>query len=246
MNRKTAKPEKKPSGKRSIFPIELTRREALLWLGIASFAMIWMFTLGVIVGRGHSPVRFDVEKIKKELASLREQALRQEKENDKTRTDMTPHAMDFDFYEALTDKKEEARRKSVLKALEEPSEPPEAAESSPKPAAKRSPENTQKEQEEKGLQKREETRASADRKEAAPSAFVVQVASLQDAAKAEALVSSLKQKGYKAYAVTARVPGKGIYHRVRVGRFENRLEASRTLARLKRADSALTPLILRE
>jgi len=245
MNRRTLKPKKKTSTKRSLFPIELTRRETLLWSGIAAFAMLWMFTLGVIVGRGHSPVRFDVENIKNELAALRKEALKVQPGTEKSDIDMTPDTMNFDFYEALTDKKEEARFKSVLKAQESPSEPLVGQDRLPKPEPKTPSKESGKNQQRKEPKQRQEPSSSGEEKKGAAS-FSVQVASLQDSTKANELVSSLTQKGYKAYSVTARVPGKGIYHRVRVGHFKNRREASRILARLKGGNAGLDPMIIRE
>ena len=78
MSQKSSKPKKKVSAKRSRFALELTRKELFVWLGVAFLAMVWMFTLGLIVGRGLSPVRFDVEKLKKELIAFKQEALKRE------------------------------------------------------------------------------------------------------------------------------------------------------------------------
>ena len=43
----------------------------------------------------------------------------------------------------------------------------------------------------------------------------------------------LLQSGYEAYAVTAHVGGKGTYHRVRVGHFEDRGDAKSMASRLR-------------
>ena len=123
MNRRTPQLKKKTSVKRSRFPLELSRREVFLWLGVASFALLWMFTLGVIVGRGLSPVRFDIENIKNELTALKEQTLKRQAREERLDVGRSPDKMDFDFYEALIDKKEEARFKSALKPQEAPPEP---------------------------------------------------------------------------------------------------------------------------
>ena len=58
------------------------------------------------------------------------------------------------------------------------------------------------------------------------------------------MVAHLKAKGYEAYEVVATLPGKGIYHRVRVGHFADSNEASLTAARLKRERFEI--IILRE
>ena len=47
------------------------------------------------------------------------------------------------------------------------------------------------------------------------------------------MVRDLKKKGYPAYARIGKVPGKGIWYRVRVGRFTSRREAAGMQARLR-------------
>jgi len=236
MNRRTARPRKKTSAKPSRFPLELTRREALLWLGVASFAMLWMFTLGVIVGRGHSPVRFDIEDIKSELHALKEQALQKEAADSESDGKITPDKMSFDFYEALTDKKEEARVKSAQKALEERTTPAAGPEVPRKTQARRSEKKKPEQQ----------PSPSAANKATAPAPFSVQVASLKDSTKAKDLVSTLSRKGYTAYSVKVRIPEKGTYYRVRVGHFKNRHEAGQILAKLRQGNPGLDPMIIRK
>lgn len=239
MNRRTPQVKKKTSAKRSRFPLELSRREVFLWLGVASFALLWMFTLGVIVGRGLSPVRFDIEKIQNELTALKEQTLKRQAREEKLDVGRSPDKMDFDFYEALIDKKEEARSKSAQKAQEEPPEPVAKSEI---PAIKPEPEPLPKTSE-KDV-KMQKPSASAAKKKTAVAPLTVQVASLQDSTRAEELVSSLKRKGYGAYTVRAQVPGKGTYHRVRVGHFTNRQKAMQVLESLRQG--GLQPIIVRE
>ncbi|MDY6954057.1 MAG: hypothetical protein SWE60_21340, partial [Thermodesulfobacteriota bacterium] len=149
--------------------------------------MLWMFTLGVIVGRGHSPVRFDIENIKNELHALREQTLQREAKGGASDGKVTPDNMSFDFYEALTDKKEEARLKSAQKPVGEPtksSTKPEApSETAPtKPQARRA--------EKKEAEQRPSP--SVEKAATAPTPFAIQVASLKDATKARDLVSALE------------------------------------------------------
>jgi cell division septation protein DedD len=200
--------------------------------------MFWMFTLGVIVGRGHSPVRFDIENIKNELHALREQALQEEAKGRASGGKVTPDEMSFDFYEALTDKKEAARVRSVQEALEEPTESSASAEAE----APVKVETTPSEEESR---ERRPSRPTA-MKTKIPLPFVVQVASLKDSAKATELVTSLKLEGYTAYSVKVRIPEKGTYYRVRVGHFENRRHAGQILAKLRQQNPQLDPMIIRE
>ena len=62
------------------------------------------------------------------------------------------------------------------------------------------------------------------------------------AADADKLVVELKQRGFSAYRAIGKVPGKGIWYRVRVGEFNSQGEAQKTLANLKR--KGLKPVIV--
>ncbi|MGD8758132.1 MAG: SPOR domain-containing protein [Deltaproteobacteria bacterium] len=227
MSRKTSKPKKKGSVKGGL-GFELTRKEVVLWLGVAFLVLVWMFTLGVIVGRGLSPVRFDVEKLTNELAALKEQALKREKQgrHGEAASPRTP----LGFYDALTDKKEEARLRSKTKEASSRSraqlEPPVKVESKTqrKVFAKPQP--------------------SSDKEGPAAGPLTLQVASLKDPAKAQEMVSDLKSKGYSAYQVTTEVPGKGTYHRVRVGHFKDRSAARQAVVGLRQ--EKLEPFIIQE
>ncbi|MDH3723520.1 MAG: SPOR domain-containing protein, partial [Desulfobacteraceae bacterium] len=64
--------------------------------------------------------------------------------------------------------------------------------------------------------------------------FTIQISSLKDSKVADKLVSRLKKGGYPAYRSIGKVPGKGIWYRVRVGYFNSRSEAGSTLNRLKK------------
>ncbi|MEE9566548.1 MAG: SPOR domain-containing protein [Desulfobacteria bacterium] len=202
MAKKTAN-KQKPSGQKKRARIQLSGKQLFLWLGLAFLAMVWMFTLGIIVGRGLSPVRFDVQKLKKELMALKQEVLKRDQARFKIETDNLSGNPDLDFYKILTDKKEEARFKFAK-----------ARKQTAKPDA-RSPE------------------ASKENKMAGQGLLTIQVASLKNATKARQMVASLKRKGYEAYEVTVNVPGNGAYHRVRVGHFADSSEAGRVAARLK-------------
>jgi len=204
MSQKVSQSKKKASGKGSRFPLRLTGKQLFLWLGLAFLAMAWMFTLGILVGRGLSPVRFDVQKLKKELMALKQEVLKRDQARFKIETDKLSGNPDLDFYKILTDKKEEARFKFAK-----------AHEKAAKPDA-RSP------------------KASKADKMRGQGLLTIQVASLRNATKARQMVALLKRKGYEAYEVTVNVPGKGTNHRVRVGHFADSSEAGRVAARLKR------------
>ena len=214
MSQKPSQSKKKTPTKRSRFALQLTRKQLFLWLGLAFLAMAWIFTLGIFVGRGLSPVRFDVQKLKKELMALKQEALKRDQERFKIETDNLSENPDLDFYKILTDKKEEARFKSAKKHER-------TAKSHVIPI-----------------------KTSMVNKTGRQGLLTIQVASLQSSKKARQVIDRLKSKGYEAYESTANVPGKGTYHRVRVGHFENSREAGRVAARLKQ--DKLETMIVRE
>lgn len=73
-----------------------------------------MFVLGVLVGRGTSPVQFDIEKLQKELTALKEAVIKKKlirfKINLKAANDKT----DLGFYEALKETKKKDNDKKEL------------------------------------------------------------------------------------------------------------------------------------
>jgi cell division protein FtsN len=202
MSKQASGSKKKATAKGSRFAVELTRKQLFLWLGLAFLAMVWMFALGILVGRGLSPVRFDVPKLKEELMALKQEALKREQERFNIETENLSQNPDLEFYKTLTDKKEEAR----LKFAKADAQTAKLAVKSPKFSK---PKNT-----------------------GGRGVLTIQVASLKNAKKAMQEVARLKRKGYEAYKVTVSVPGKGTCYRVRVGHFADSTEAGRVAARL--------------
>jgi hypothetical protein len=240
MSNKASEPRKKGKGKDkgSHYTVQFTRGKLLLWSGIVFLTMVWMFTLGVLVGRDLSPVRFDVKRLKKELIALKERALKTDQTHSGIETDNLSEDPELDFYEVLTDRKKEIRRK-IENVKNQPTKP-EAK------LAEISEAGTTNKDEKPHVKLSEvrKDRAQLDKvltKETAPinvpaeeRLLTIQVASLQDPEEASELVRSLKRKGYEAYSVALSLPEKGTYHRVRVGRFVDSSEASRVAASLKR------------
>ena len=62
--------------------------------------------------------------------------------------------------------------------------------------------------------------------------YTVQVAAFSDQATAQALAGRLVKKGYKAYLNPQQVPGKGLWHQVRIGHYSEREEAETMAKRL--------------
>jgi DedD protein len=73
--------------------------------------------------------------------------------------------------------------------------------------------------------------------------FLIQVASFKEEADAEALVTELKARGHRAFRQTANVPGRGIWHRVRIGSFQSQYEATLYKAKLEETERMATLVI---
>jgi len=174
-------PKKKTKKKQRKFLLELTFKSVLYWSGGLVFLLIWIFILGILVGRGH--LSFGLMKDK--LAEVQEM-VGQEDVTVPEPVKKTQEDPKFAFYEELSSKKEEAAKKS-------------------RPAAKI--EARQKESPSKIKKETDTGKAPAESLQQ----YVLQIGSFGDKAKATALVDRLKKRDYPAYSLVASVKGKLYY-----------------------------------
>lgn len=179
----------------------LTRRG---WLLILVAVAAFHFVLGLMVGRGTAPVRFDIRALERELAALREAELHAEIKRFRVAMqggDRQP----LEFYRAL---KEENAAPRKVKA------PPSSA-----PA--------------KGAAARQASARPAPRPaDTAGGKTGVQVASVQKAEAARRMIRSLEKQGFAAQIVKVEIAGRGTWYRVRVGPFADRQAAVKARDRL--------------
>ncbi len=182
-----------------------------------------MFTVGVLVGRGNAPVEFDIQELQNEIKALKARERQAEAER---------YQIEPGFYEAL--------KKPVENRPREPEKPPVAKlKQSPladkpaddKPAgdkkkvvAPRVPPDDLRKKSEKALREL----GGGDKP------LTIQVSSLKEHAMALRIEKELKAKGYQAYVITAMVPGKGVWHRVRLGAFADKQAAEPVMQKLKK------------
>ena len=231
----TSKTKKKTPSKKKP-SLSFTRKELFLWLGVIFLSMVWMFILGIIVGRGLSPVRFDVEQLKEELVALKQEALKAKEKASQPEEEADERHLGF--YDILTEKKEMARLKS-LDTVKNGSGQEDTLSTSVETSPRKDP---QKKPPVKQLEREVPARKVVET--ASPARYTLQIASFRDTTRAKAFISTLESKGYDAYQVAAHVDGKGIYHRVRIGRFPNKQAARKLLAQLKQDN--LNPLLIQE
>ncbi|UCD33400.1 MAG: SPOR domain-containing protein [Desulfobacterales bacterium] len=202
----------------------LSRKGLLIWISLTFVASAWMFVLGILVGRGTAPIRFDIEKLQKELTLLRETGIMKELRKYKIDSGADRHTTEMGFYETLKDAKKEAeptidQREQPRKSL------PKDTDAKTKKAGK-----SEKIKTEKLPKKKKVAPIHAKKSENKP--LTIQVASLKDPKKADRMVADLKKKGYPAYRSIGKIPGKGVWYRVRVGSYKSKTEANSILGRL--------------
>jgi cell division protein FtsN len=74
--------------------------------------------------------------------------------------------------------------------------------------------------------------------------YTIQTASYQDRHMAEDEVKRLKKRGFAAFIVTAEMPGKGVWYRVRLGSFTNRASAEKLQKTIHEKEGILTIVVL--
>jgi cell division septation protein DedD len=231
MARKGIKGGKKKPAKPASAPSE--RRDMAFRYGMIVLISIWMFILGVMVGRGTAPVRFDMEKIQEELAALKNSAIQKEMQRYRIKPEEEKKPQ-LHFYNDL---KAPADKVPLHIPKAKPPEPPQERREQSEIPAQKPAESPPPARHKVSLKKSTRDHASPPKKTvaAAPknAKYTIQVASLKDKAEAQKMVAQLKKKGYPAYRALGKIPGKGVWYRVRVGGYPSKAEALPMLRRLK-------------
>jgi len=182
------------------------------WLWAVILISGCMFTVGVLVGRGNAPVQFDIQKLQNEIKALKAK----EQKAEASRQKIEPG-----FYEALKEPVETAPPPVPKAPVKEQPPPP------PKVENKQASVNTVKKDAQANTDKALRDLGGSDKP------LTIQVSSLKDHALAQRTANALKAAGYSAYVITAIVPGKGVWHRVRLGAFADKKEAAPVMEQLK-------------
>jgi hypothetical protein len=217
-----AKKEKTSSNKNKS-STQRTRKGLTLWICLTFFACAWMFILGIFVGRGTVPVRFDIEKLQNELADLKEALLKKELDRYKLDSPSADNITPLGFPEALKHTGGEERLKADI--------PKEKTKPLPEPTVS-IPKKTLASRKTATFRKNKPVDFMNSSKD--NNNFTIQVAALKDSKIADNMVAKLKAKGYPAFKSMGKIPGKGIFYRIRIGSFKNREEAGSIFNRLKK------------
>jgi cell division septation protein DedD len=231
-NKKVPLP-KKPS-------LILSRKAMIGWGCFIFFVCAWMFVIGVLVGRGTAPVKFDIDGLQKKLEAARKDLTKKEQLRTQGKSGVVKDKTKLDFYEALSDNRDDSeidkKKPSPLSAKKKESSP-----------EKKPPKKSKRDTEKRVVKKTETPKTGSAKSSRKPPSgaisrprpsgkvYTIQVASVKNARDADRLVAKLKKKGFNAYRAIGKVPGKGIWYRVRVGEYKSKTSATSTLNKLKRA-----------
>jgi len=231
---------------------QLSRRGVYGSIALALTACAWTFFVGVLVGRGTAPIKFDMEKLGQDLHALREQVQHQQARQLEAYSAAVENKSDMDFYEDLKQSGDDpAIDPNLTRSPPQPTTGPAApapteVQDSPAPSdvpvKRRMP----------GLQPKKKAavhkpapRPSPPSRTASPAsagALTLQVASLQDAKTADEMVARLRKEGYSAHRTSVTIPGKGRWYRIQVGRFSDREQAAKTMHALE--SKGLKPILV--
>lgn len=218
----------------------LSRRAVAGWVVVILFIGGWMFVIGVMVGRDESPVKFNINSLQNDLKPLRDQLDKESAGPTSRNPDSGAGKTDLDFYEALPENREDANitakpQPSEQKLDVEPSIPKKAITKKP-PGKRPAPKTKQSMKRLTRSRPKPKPQASTSASQVSPTGqrYTIQVAAFKQPGDADKLVAKLKQKGFSAHRAIGKVPGKGIWYRVRVGEYNSRAEARKTMANLKK------------
>lgn len=231
---------------------QLSRRGLYGNIVLITIACAWTFFLGVLVGRGTAPIRFDMEKLDQDLHALQEKVQQHQARQLQTYSAAVENKSDLDFYEDL---KESGENLGIDPNLtRNPPQPTIAPNPAPgtETRASAAPVGIPVIKRMSGLQPKKKAvvqKPSPQRVTAAPKpptavsgSLTLQVASLRDAKTADAMVARLRKEGYHVTQKGVTIPGQGIWYRVQVGRFRDRQQAARTMRALE--SKGLKPILV--
>ena len=225
----------------------LSRRAFTGWACFIFFTCAWMFIIGILVGRDTAPIKFDIAGIQKKLEADREDLENTERSRIQGKSGIAKDKTKLDFYEALRDNREDTQlnKNKLSSSIGKKTEPL---------PAKKPPQSIDDKADRKIVEKEEPSEkkptkptqkpSSASKSKTRPSVktFTIQAASVKNVRDADRLVAELKKNGFHAYRAIGKVPGKGIWYRVRVGEYQSKASARRTLNKLKKA--GLKPIVI--
>lgn len=233
--------------------VVLSRKSIAGWLGVIFILCAWMFVVGLLVGRGTAPVKFDIDGLQTKLEVSRQDFNNKQKGRGRDGSDIVRDKTKLDFYEALPEDRDDTKidKKKSAQVISKKVEPLPAKKPLKTAGATAQKKSSLKKTSgeifgpvKKAAPEPLAQQPIASKSEAKPSAkvYTVQVAALKAAKDADRLVTQLKNNGYPAYRIMSDVPGKGIWFRVRVGKYNSKANARATQQKLIKA--GMKPIVV--
>jgi len=210
--------------------IQLPRKRAMGWLVIFCFVSVWIFFLGILVGRGMAPVQFDMDALQKELTDLRMALIQKEQQLTQSDTNTLAGKPNFAFHENLKESKPDTSV-TFQRKTPEPTEP------SPRTKPSHKTRNITKNKQLLGKSGSPQVKRQTAPPAAQPSTdkpLTIQIASLRDPKIADQLVASLRKKGVPAYKTIGVISENNVWYRVRAGHFSRKADSHTMMAKIKK------------
>ena len=190
----------------------MSRLALTSWCFGLLLALLWMFLLGLFVGKGITPANINFSEIKKRMMAEgiwpgSGETGRQESPPPSTTTKKKIPLKDLEFYEKLAKKKEAQLQKPAAAKTPPKEKPPATVAAKPPPPAP------------------QKKKSSAQQKPSTDH-FTVQLASFKDLTSAKKFASRFRGLKHKATIREVELSGKGRWYRVQVGKLASREEAT--------------------
>ena len=210
----------------------ITFKGKLVWTGLILFGAVWMFVLGIMVGRGTAP-------IPKVLPHF-ENEIEEGKIAGETESTDSGLKQDLVYPEELKNPTPYKPVKPVERKTTTAEKPKPKVDESQKAASVQANEATQRAAS-KPVEPKQATPAEPLKKpekepikpsNQAKGQYTVQIAALKSVQSAEKLVQELRSKGFEAYQIRSQSENNTVWYRVRVGAYRNRSDAEKALSGL--------------
>jgi len=210
-----------------------------------TFASVWMFFLGISVGRNTCPVQFDTEPIMQQLSQWIESDVK--KQNDYVhRVNSQEKKPEMNFFEALKNSnvdliphaQKEKQTQRISEVIPEKRQVQSSSEIIPKKKMTTKRSTKKRTRGHFALSTETDNSELSDR-------VTLQTAALKNAHAAVEMAKKLKRMGFPAYTASINLPQKGLWHRVRVGTFSSIDQARQMKVCLKKKniDSIIVPFV---
>jgi hypothetical protein len=191
---------------------EVSRLALTGWCFGLLLALIWMFLLGLFLGKGITPANINFTEIKKRMMAEgiwpgSGETGRQKTPPPSTTTKRKIPFKDLEFYEKLARKKEAQLQNPAVAKTPPKEKPPTAVAAKPPPPAQRQ-------------------KKSSVRQKPSTNRFTVQLASFKDLTSAKKFAARFRGLKHKTTIREVELSGKGRWYRVQVGKLTSREEAT--------------------